>query len=505
MRDVSMGAFGRCRRGLWVAVWLVWLAVGQAAAQPVREGHAPYFDVRLGVTMYDGERRSSYDDVLREVYEAGGAGIGLEGGWALSPQWSVGAYLLVNRYPYLLYVDDTSLRSIRPGDSSDWIYKVGAVWRRRFHRKGGFSPYLQGGANLAFSLLNERIYVGAGPRVGAGFDVAATRALRLFAELDGFLVAPGDAMDLAGPSAAFDFFSSFGFGLRYDLHRSVAPPPAPARIYNVFGVEALKVGEEGIYAADVRPTGSAPLAFQWDFGDGTTVQSQVATHRYQRPGTYTVTFVASSGKWMETRTFTTVVAEAVVPVGVVAVHTAPLVPRVGEPVTFSPVFSGTGPATCRWDFGDGGRGDGCEATHRYVLPGTYTVLLEARNDAGIARETREVTVQENPCADLTRLHSVHFAQNDDELSVEARGFLRENIARLVGCPSVRIEVRGYAVPGERNGRQLAQERARSVAQYYMNLGIPSGRIHVAEEGHIATVPRGEAVWQYRSVESVPVH
>ena len=498
---------GRSRAAAWL--WLV-LAVSwpwQGAAEAVAQDglRTRYVDVRLGLAAYDGERRSTYDDGFRELFEAGGAGLGLEAGMTLSPRWSAGVFLLSSRYPYLLYVDEPAgaFERIVPGESSDWIHKLGVVWRWRPHPSRRLSPYLQGGGSLAFSLLNERILVGGGPRLGAGVELPAFGAARVFAELDGILVLPGDAMDLAGPATALDFFTFFGFGLRYPLGHPAAPAPAPAQIHDVFGAEQLAVGEQGVFAADVRPVREpVPLAFSWDFGDGATAAGQVVRHRYRAPGTYAVTFTASAGDWRAARTMTTVVGEPVLAAEVVAVHMSPLVPRVGEPVSFVPVLTGTGPIACRWDLGDGTRAEGCEVTHRYVLPGAYTVQLEASNAQGAASSTRELTVRENPCADLTRLHPVYFARNESHLDVDARGFLRENIARLAACPSVPLEVQGYAEPGERDGTELAAARARAVVQYYVNLGIPASRITIGD-GQVAQVPAGRAVWQYRYVTSTP--
>lgn len=497
------------RRAGFRRVWGIGVLLGclaaTASAQPQQP--VPYFDTRVGLNHYGGERRGLQDGVSRAFGAAGGAGFGLEGGFDFSARWSAGAFAFFSRYPGLLYADAPRRAGevIVPSRSSDWIHTLGVVGRMRFPAWKKVTPYAQAGGSLSFSLLNGNVYVGAGPRLGVGGDVGLSETVSLFAELDAVFVLPGDAMDLAGPSRGSDSFWFAGAGLRYRFRRAArAARTAPYLLRDVYGAARLEVGEEGLYAADVRLDGAArDVAFAWDFGDGTHAAQMVATHRYERPGTYTLTFTLTRGARREQRTLTTVVAEAMRPVEEVSLRHAPLVPRVGEPVTFSPVTSGSGPLACTWDFGDGVRADTCEAAHRYMQPGAYTVQLEVRNAGGAARHGVGVTVRENPCADLVRLHPVYFAPNESELDVDARGFLRENIARLAACPSVRVELRGYAEPGERAGDRLARARATSVAQYYANLGIPAGRIVMASEGRVASVPRGEAQWQYRSVESIP--
>jgi PKD repeat protein len=50
-----------------------------------------------------------------------------------------------------------------------------------------------------------------------------------------------------------------------------------------------------------------------------------------------------------------------------------------------------------WDFGDGNKGNGVLARHRYRAPGTYKVKLTVRDDAGLANSTAtsELTVRVN--------------------------------------------------------------------------------------------------------------
>lgn len=507
MQDFRARAGSVMKRLGGLAGLLLWCCIGTPAeAQSLLAAKERYVEGRLALSFYAGDRTNAYDSRWQALEEAAGGGIGVAGGFFLSPRWSVGAYLLSNRYPYLLYVDrqHPSIEPIRPGESSDWIHHLGLLWRRRLPPVQEVTPYLMGGGGVSLSLLNRHILIGLSPRFGGGADLDVTGTARLFAEFDAVLVAPGNAMDLAGSVAGVDLFTHFSFGLRYRLPAQVfAKEKIPLQL-DVFGPKRLAPGDEGLYAADVRPEGlAAELSYRWDFGDGHTAETRVARHRYTQPGAYTVRLRVAGGGKVEERSLLTLVPEPVQSAEVVAIRSLPLRPRTGEAVSFSVVLNGTGPFTCRWDFGDGVRAEGCEVTHRYALPGNYAVALEASNTHSAAQGARQVAVREDPCADLTRLHPVYFAWNESTLDANARGFLRENIAQLLACPGVGFEVRGRAEPSETSPEALAAARARAVVQYYINLGIPSGRITVTDQGQVPVVPEGHAVWQYRSVESVP--
>ena len=56
------------------------------------------------------------------------------------------------------------------------------------------------------------------------------------------------------------------------------------------------------FSANVR--GTAPIRYEWDFGDGTTGTGATPSHTYRTPGTYTVTLTASNDGGTDTRTTT---------------------------------------------------------------------------------------------------------------------------------------------------------------------------------------------------------
>ena len=73
----------------------------------------------------------------------------------------------------------------------------------------------------------------------------------------------------------------------WQFQTAAATPPAAAFSSN----SPVWIGEAVVFTNASH--GPGPLAFAWDFGDGTTSTAVHPIHRYLRPGTYTVTLAAS--------------------------------------------------------------------------------------------------------------------------------------------------------------------------------------------------------------------
>ncbi|HEY3484993.1 MAG TPA: Ig-like domain-containing protein, partial [Ilumatobacteraceae bacterium] len=133
--------------------------------------------------------------------------------------------------------------------------------------------------------------------------------------------------------------------------------------------------------------------FRWDFGDGVTAFGEVATHAYQRPGTYTAVLRVSNG--LRTSKATS---------RVIVIPDEPLVADAGDdrvaeeqlPIAFDggaslPYFA---IESYQWDFGDGESGVGRNPQHIYTTPGIYAVTLTVRSGDEEATDTLTVDVRE---------------------------------------------------------------------------------------------------------------
>lgn len=67
------------------------------------------------------------------------------------------------------------------------------------------------------------------------------------------------------------------------------------RLYKVTGPEAIRTGEDARFSASANIDAvTLPIRLEWDFGDGIRATGLHAVHRYEQPGTYTVTVSISN-------------------------------------------------------------------------------------------------------------------------------------------------------------------------------------------------------------------
>ena len=177
--------------------------------------------------------------------------------------------------------------------------------------------------------------------------------------------------------------------------RPAAPAPRPTGRCNQFTFDATKS-----YDVDKQK-----LSVLWDFGDGTTSDQPVVTKIYEKAGDYTVTLTVkdSSGMTCDTGVTSTKVSINYPPTCVIGDDKRACV---GETVAFDASSSAaSGPATYKWDFGDGEMGEGATATHTYQTPGTYRARLMIDDGKGTQCSTaacaQTVTIGGRPTVDLT--------------------------------------------------------------------------------------------------------
>jgi hypothetical protein len=139
------------------------------------------------------------------------------------------------------------------------------------------------------------------------------------------------------------------------------------------------------------PGGDFPTQYYLDFGDGSppyygTVDG--VTHTYTAPGQFTLTYMAGTqcDLWRQGTYVLNIPAPAnYTPVNPACAPAHPLAGFTGTPVSgFAPLtvrFTSTssGADAWSWKFGDGGTSPAENPSHTYLVPGTYSVSLEARD------------------------------------------------------------------------------------------------------------------------------
>ncbi len=149
--------------------------------------------------------------------------------------------------------------------------------------------------------------------------------------------------------------------------------------------------ESFLFPAQPSPAGDPVTQYYLDFGDGTAPYfgfNDFASHTYDYPGTYTVTYMAGTGcdRWIGANTSFTV---ATPPNYTTVLHGCPVVqpeasfsglPLSGTaPLTVQFTSSSTGADDFSWDFGDGTFSPAQNPRHTYLTPGLFTVSLIARD------------------------------------------------------------------------------------------------------------------------------
>ena len=144
----------------------------------------------------------------------------------------------------------------------------------------------------------------------------------------------------------------------------------------------------------------AIMAFDWDFGDGTTSDGVTTQHRFDIPGTYDVTLLVAddAGTGNSQQTMTRTITVNPVPLAGLATP-PPICPATAHDWSIG-VASGT---NVMWNFGDGQTLEGAQVSHNFAEPGLYPVTVTADDGRGLANSRRSAEtyarVNATPLAD----------------------------------------------------------------------------------------------------------
>ncbi len=141
------------------------------------------------------------------------------------------------------------------------------------------------------------------------------------------------------------------------------------------------------------------VAWDWNFGDGSTSATKNPVHNYASPGMYVVTLRVTSSLGCDDL-YSDSVRVFQLPAPVIAAT----VNCISDPVTFMDASDTTltGTTSWNWIFGDGTSLTGSSsAIHQYTQAGTYTVIMEAVNADGCrSADTAIIDVHPAPDADF---------------------------------------------------------------------------------------------------------
>ena len=165
---------------------------------------------------------------------------------------------------------------------------------------------------------------------------------------------------------------------------------------NFTGTPAIGCFPLPVHFTDLSTAGSGTIAQrQWDFGDGSSGNTQNPSHTYLAAGNYNVTLrITNSAGCISVLTKTSYIR---ISQGVHANFSNSLPTTCTPPalISFQNLSSGTGSLTYQWSFGDGGTSTLVSPAHTYITTGSFTVRLIVVNSSG-CRDT------------LTRINAVNI-------------------------------------------------------------------------------------------------
>jgi FOG: PKD repeat len=144
-------------------------------------------------------------------------------------------------------------------------------------------------------------------------------------------------------------------------------------------------------------TGTAPLTYQWNFGDGITSSLLNPAHTYTSAGTYSVKLITTNGSGCSD---TITKANAVVIGGAKADFSTPPSICQNTPFTITNTSSSI-PANVTWNFGDGTSSTGINPTKTYTTTGNFIIKMVANFGSCSDSVSKSITVVSKPVISFT--------------------------------------------------------------------------------------------------------
>ena len=194
----------------------------------------------------------------------------------------------------------------------------------------------------------------------------------------------GVTSTVESPQHAFAQAGSYTVTLTAEDACGAASAQQALRVCDVLLPSFSWTGGELVYTFTNQTTGTLPIEFTWDFGDGFTSTESSPVHAYAVPGPYTVTL--SAGDACGGASYTALIDAACA------------VPQVGFDwlsdaltVTFTNTSSGHFPLSFLWNFGDGLTSTLASPVHLFNASDLYTVTLTASDLCGVGSISSQVT------------------------------------------------------------------------------------------------------------------
>ncbi len=198
-----------------------------------------------------------------------------------------------------------------------------------------------------------------------------------------------------------------------------------APVIQIIGPDRAAPGVQVLFSGTTETEGkSTDIEWEWDFGDGSRATGKEASHTFQKPGNYLITLTGESQSdtdcnRSQTQTQIQVNAQPAANIRIIDAKADPRADtpnsRWAAPVNHAVHFDGSlssdndgAVMQYRWDFGDGGVGEGVSPIHIYQTPGIYPVTLTVidntlvENNSAVASASVRINGRPNPVIRLER-------------------------------------------------------------------------------------------------------
>jgi gliding motility-associated-like protein len=173
---------------------------------------------------------------------------------------------------------------------------------------------------------------------------------------------------------------------------------------NIFTPPAIAIGANSTFFCSLpanvvftnTTTGSGPITYQWDFGDGGTSTATAPSHTYNSTGSYTVTVIATDANGCKD---TSVYNNYINVTTLNADFTAPDSACMFNAVSFT--NTSTAHQSRTWYFGDGGTSTTASPSYTYNTSGTFNVMLVIVNGPCTDTVIKPIVILPQPPSSFT--------------------------------------------------------------------------------------------------------
>lgn len=200
-------------------------------------------------------------------------------------------------------------------------------------------------------------------------------------------------------------------------------------------------------ATDSSDPGGVIATFRWEFGDGSTANGRITTHKYGAAGRYVVTLTVTDRDNSSNQTTRTIEVEN----GLAPIPHFSISPESGDIDTLfrfdaTPSKDNDGSITkIEWKFDDGATAVGVIVTHRFRTSGTFEVVLTVTDNDGLKGSLgKDLRVEKfNQTAAIREIQNVivRFFKRFSKLDKLTAEQIVEDWSQAPECPGRDREIR----------------------------------------------------------------